>query len=96
MENTKEEELIDLTRYFDRFLKMLRWTLLPILMIGILWGCWQYYRSYRSYTPYYQTSALLTVQTGQNEDDIFNNSIYYDAEAVEAVVEVALPFLKVP
>ena len=87
MENTKELEKIDLTRYTDRFLKVLRWTLVPILLLGVLYGGWQYYRSYESYAPYYQTSAMLTVQSGQSDNDIFNSNVHYDAVAVEEVVE---------
>ncbi|MBR5020855.1 MAG: CpsD/CapB family tyrosine-protein kinase [Oscillospiraceae bacterium] len=87
MEKEHEIERIDLSRYTLRFLKVLRWTLIPILLIGGLYGFWQYQRSYQSYTPYYQASALLTVQTGLTEDDLFNTSTYYDVAAVEDVVE---------
>lgn len=92
MANAKEAELIDLTRHTERFLKVLRWTLVPIVLIALLYGGWQYYRSYQSYTPYYKTSALLTVQTGQNDKDIFNPTISYDADVVKDVVET-LPTL---
>ena len=74
MEKEHELERIDLSRYIGGFLKMLRWTLVPILMIAVLCGLKQYRQSYQNYTPYYQASALLTVQTGQAEGDIFNNN----------------------
>lgn len=92
MEHTKELERIDLSRHLERFFRALRWTLLPILMISILYGSRQYYRSYQSYTPYYQTSALLTVQLGNKENDIFNEETYYDTAAVNDVVET-MPLL---
>ena len=86
MENEKEMETIDLLYHIHRFLKVLRWTWLPVLVVSLLFGAVQYARTYRRYTPTYQASALLTVRTGQNEDNIFSNDHYYDAYAVTEVV----------
>ena len=86
MENQKEFEPIDLMRYIHQFLKVLRWTWLPILVVSLLCGVVQYSRSYNSYSPYYQATALLTVRTGENSGDIFNDDLYYDSTAVNEVV----------
>ena len=86
MEHEKEFEPIDLMHYIHQFLKVLRWTWLPILVVSLICGAVQYSRSYNSYSPYYQASALLTVRTGQNEGDIFNDNLYYDSVAVSEVV----------
>ena len=86
MEKEKEFGSIDLTHYTRQFLKVLRWTWLPILIVSILCGAVQYFRSYNSYRPYYETSALLTIGTGEYENDIFGDNHYYDSTAVNEVV----------
>ena len=43
MENEKQFEPIDLTMYVNRFLKTLRWTWLPVLIISLLLGRNRYF-----------------------------------------------------
>lgn len=92
MENEKELEKIDLTRYAVRFLKVLRWTWLPILILSLLFGGYRYYRSYRVYAPEYQSKAIFAVSSGEAANDIFDNSIYYDSVAAEQIV-ATFPYL---
>lgn len=89
MESEKELKPIDLFRYINRFLKVLRWTWLPILVLSLLYGSYNYYRSYRSFTPQYQSKAILSVVTGNSDGDIFSSSVYYDSAAAADVVETS-------
>ena len=88
MENEKQFEPIDLTLYLNRFLKTLRWTWLPILIISLLLGGYRYFRAYRSFSPQYETKAIFSVSSGTgNTGDIFDSSVYYDASAAEQIVK---------
>lgn len=86
MESENELKPIDLFRYFNRFLKLLRWTWLPILILSLLYGSYNHYRASRSFTPEYQSKAILAVKSGTYENDIFNTSTYYDSAAADNVV----------
>ena len=87
MEHEKELEEIDVLRYVTRFLKTLRWTLLPILVLSLLFGGYRYFMAARSFSPTYESKAILSVTSGYSTDNIFNDSSFFDAHAAEQVVE---------
>ena len=78
-----EDEGIDITRYIVRFLKTLRWTWLPILILSLLFGGFRYYRAARSFRPVYETRAILSVTSDYSTNDIFTGSNFYNTTAAE-------------
>ena len=88
----KEDEGIDITRYIVRFLKTLRWTWLPILILSLLFGGFRYYRAARSFRPVYETRAILSVTSDYSTNDIFTGSNFYNTTAAEQIVET-FPYL---
>ena len=92
MENNNEFEPIDLTRYLVRFLKTLRWTWLPVLILALLFAGFRLFQAERSFTPVFESKAILSVVSDYSTDDIFNDNSYYNSSAAEQVVET-FPYL---
>lgn len=80
-------EQIDLFPIIRRILKHLRKLWVLILVLGILGAGAGYVRARMNYTPYYESKALLSVNSGYSSGSIFSNSYYYDSTAAEQVVE---------
>lgn len=76
---------IDLMPHVNRFLKVLRFTLVPILLVSLLVGGMKYYRSIQSYSPYYQATALLTIQTSSDSNSIFSSNSYNSSAVADVV-----------
>lgn len=87
MENEKDLEQVDVLRYLLRFLKTLRWTWLPILVLALLFGGYRYLRAARSFTPVYEAKAILSVSSGYNTGNVIYDTSFYDASAAQQVVE---------
>lgn len=82
-ENSMEK--IDLIRILGRFARAMKKFWILTLVLCVLLGGLMYVRAERNFTPYYESWAMFSVDSGYGRGDIFTSSTYYDSSAAKSL-----------